>query len=60
MLEYKALAQPDWSPKVSQQVVLYFIKMLSYYVGVMSLVQIKINKAWAKPIFGLLQGSNTD
>lgn len=45
MLEYKALAQPDWSPEVSQQVVLYFIKMLSYYVGVMSLVQIKINKA---------------
>lgn len=45
MLEYKALAQPDWSPKVLQQVVLYFIKMLSYYVGVMSLVRIKINKA---------------
>lgn len=45
MLEYKALGQPDWSPKVSQQVVLYFIKMLSYYVGAMSLVQIKINKA---------------
>ena len=41
MLEYKALAQPDWSPKVSQQVVFYFTKMLSYCVGVVSPVGIK-------------------
>ena len=49
MLEYKALAQP----------VLYFTKILSYCVGVMSPVGIK-QKSLSQTNIGLLQGSNKD